>query len=310
MNHRRKGFTLIELLVVVAIIALLVGLLLPAITQARRNAATMKDATQIKEIHGAMLVWANDNEGRLPTPGLIDRLPTELGERPGYGDEDHTQNHIAFVYSAMIAANLINTDIVIGPTEVNQNVNQDLNYDRGDYSPALDNYWDVNFKANLTQAFTGGDTGSNASFAAAALAGDRKSVKWRNRTESGYALLGTRGTGGTYTGGGFTGQGGQDTGTQYDQSPTLELHGPKRQWVGNICFADNHTDTVESFFPVLSSYDMGNNTGKKKDNVFSAEFPNGPAADTKESAGDAWLVFTLPPHAEFNVTPVWDPLNN
>jgi prepilin-type N-terminal cleavage/methylation domain-containing protein len=310
MRNRRTGFTLIELLVVVAIIALLVGLLLPAITQARRNAATMKDSAQIKEIHQAALVWANSNDGRLPTPGLIDRLPTELGERPGYGDEDHTQNHTANVYSCMIAASLINTDIVIGPTEVNQNINQDLNYDRSDYNPTLDNYWDANFKADITQAFTGGDTGSNTSYAHAALCGERKSVKWRNRTDSGYSIMGTRGTGGTYSGGGFTGQGGQDTGTQYDLSPTLELHGPKRQWVGNLCFADNHTDTIESFFPVLASHDMGNNTGKKKDNIFSAEFPSGPSGDTKESASDNWLTITLPVHSEFNVNPIWDPLLN
>lgn len=310
MSNRRKGFTLIELLVVVAIIALLVGLLLPAITQARRNAASMKDAAQLKEIHQAMLVHANENDGRLPTPGLIDRLPTELGERPGYGDEDHTQNHTANVFSCMIAASLINTDIVIGPTEVNPRVNQDLNYDRSDYKPAADTYWDASFVARIDQDFTGGDTGSNTSYAHGALCGDRKSVKWRNRTESGYAVIGTRGTGGTYTGGGFTGQGGQDTGPAYEQSPTLELHGPKRQWVGNVCFADNHTDTIESFFPVLASHDMGNNTGKKKDNIYSAEFPSGPTGDTKESAADAWLTITIAPHTEFNVVPIWDPLLN
>jgi prepilin-type N-terminal cleavage/methylation domain-containing protein len=305
--RNRKGFTLIELLVVVAIIALLVGLLLPAITQARRNAATLKDGTQQKEIHQSMMVWANSNDGRLPTPGLIDRLPTELGERPGYGDEDHTQNHTAFVYSCMIAANLFNTDILIGPTEVNQSVNQDLDYNRGAYQPANDNYWDTNHVARIDQAFTGGNTGSNTSFAHAALCGDRKSVKWRNRTEAGYPILGTRGTGGTYTGGGFTGAGGQDTGTQYDLSPTLELHGPKRSWEGNVCFADNHTEMVESFFAVLCSFDMGNNTGKKKDNMYSAEFAAGPTGDTKESAGDAWLTITIPPHQEYNVSPIWDP---
>lgn len=310
MSNRRKGFTLIELLVVVAIIALLVGLLLPAITQARQNAATMKDGTQMKEIHQAMLVWANSNDGRLPTPGLIDRLPTELGERPGYGDEDHTQNHTANVYSAMIASNLINTDIVIGPTEANVNVQQDLNYDRSDYRPASDTYWDASFKADITQAFTGTDTGSNTSYAHAALCGDRKSVKWRNRTDAGYPIISTRGTGGTFTGGGFTGAGGADTGTAYEQSPTLLLHGPKRQWVGNVCFADNHTDTLETFFPVLTSHDTGTGSGKKKDNIFSAEFPDGPGGDTKESSSDAWLTITLPVHSEFNVNPVWDPLIN
>ena len=70
-----RGFTLIELLVVIAIIALLVGLLLPALAKAQRNARSMKDSTQIKQIHTAFLTFANVNKGRLPIPGLIDRDP-------------------------------------------------------------------------------------------------------------------------------------------------------------------------------------------------------------------------------------------
>lgn len=302
MKHLRKGFTLIELLVVVAIIALLVGLLLPAITQARRNAASVKDATQVKEIHQSMLVFANSAEGRLPTPGLIDRLPVNGVEQIGYGNEDHSQNHTANVYSCMIAANLINADICVGPTEVNPRINEDLDYDREMYSPSTDTYWDTSFVADIAQDFTGPGTGSNASFAHAALAGDRKSVKWRNRTDATFPIMGTRGTGGNSNRGGAT------TGDDYDLSPTLELHGGDRQWRGNVVFADNHIETLDSFFADLTSHDSGTGTGKKKDNLYTCEFADGPSGNRNHSSSDAWLVFTKAPHQEFQVTPIWDPL--
>jgi len=308
MSHRtRKGFTLIELLVVVAIIALLVGLLLPAITQARRNAATIKDASQVREIHAAMLVFANQADGRLPVPGLINRNPApDIGDVPGYGDENHLENHTAAIYSSMIAQRFFNTDIVIGPTEVSTIITQDLDYNRGAYEPAIDSYWDRDFVADIE-----GETedGSNVSYAHAALAGDRKTVKWRNTNDARYPLIGTRGTGGQYNAGQFNGPGGAITGDDYNLSPTLELHGSKREWKGNVVFADNHTETLDTFFPSLTSHDSGQGAGKKKDNIFSTEFGDGPGGDPRHSSSNAWLVFTLPQGQQENrVNPIWDPL--
>ena len=77
MGHRararsrgRLGFTLIELLVVIAIIAILAAILMPVFLAARENAHTAKCINNVKQLIGAMAMYASDNGGRLPgTPG-------------------------------------------------------------------------------------------------------------------------------------------------------------------------------------------------------------------------------------------------
>jgi prepilin-type N-terminal cleavage/methylation domain-containing protein len=63
---KRRAFTLIELLVVISIIALLIGILLPALGAARRTANQMKNGSQLRGIHQSMVVFSNSNGYYLP----------------------------------------------------------------------------------------------------------------------------------------------------------------------------------------------------------------------------------------------------
>lgn len=64
--RRRWGFSLIELLVVVAILALLLGIMLPSVSAARREAMSVKCVSNLRQIVAGVLMYQLDNRDRFP----------------------------------------------------------------------------------------------------------------------------------------------------------------------------------------------------------------------------------------------------
>ena len=196
----------------------------------------------------------------------------------GQGPERNSVNTTRNLYSAMIAENFLPTNLLISPVESNLVVREDLDYDFSAVQPTMSVFWDSGFKTDI--ASSAGEC--NTSYAHLCIGGKRKIIRWRDgtKTASNEPAFSNRGV-----------EDGVQTGDAYTKSPTLEFHDSEKRWVGNVVYADNHTQREDTFYPPAVTYEGQDSGGLTKDNIFAAEFgteTSGPHSG--ETAADTWLI--------------------
>jgi prepilin-type N-terminal cleavage/methylation domain-containing protein/prepilin-type processing-associated H-X9-DG protein len=81
---RRRGFTLTELLIVIGIIAVLIAILMPALSAAREHARRIKCMSNLRQLTAAWIMYANSNRGHICSSEWQDTYPGRGAPYAGY----------------------------------------------------------------------------------------------------------------------------------------------------------------------------------------------------------------------------------
>ncbi len=243
-----RGFTLIEILVVIGIIGVLIGLLIPALGAAQRQARRMQSGNQARNIHQAMLRFADGN-GQF-FPGVNDKGVFVTKQTDSTIDSTGPNPIGATVqgrYELLLDGEFLTPETLISPLDENK-IEWGVNPNDEDEGIEPENI-----------SFAMLELGVRSSGGASELEREPRSEEWRSTGNARALVLSDRNTGSN------------DTGNVSSIHTTID----SGDWEGSVQWNDGHV-TWEQTHLLEVKYGSGELlTGDDADNIFDDDSTQG-----------------------------------